>query len=125
MDAENSLSKLEFHQILERYKAKALSNAKPTELTLIPEHVSPRGLLDTSTQQSPENHSKTIKSPGGMASMLQQERRTQQTRMREFLKSVLNTAQPYVEKNKYFSDYGKLKKLKKGETSHQKVRTTR
>jgi len=49
MEAEKSLSKMEFHQILERYKAKALSNAKPTELTLIPEHASPRGALDTST----------------------------------------------------------------------------
>jgi hypothetical protein len=45
--------------------------------------------------------------------------------MREFLKSVLNTAQPYVEKNKYFSDYGKLKKIKKVETAQQKVRTAR
>jgi hypothetical protein len=49
MEAEKSLSKMEFHQILERYKAKALFNAKPTELTLIPEHASPRGALDTST----------------------------------------------------------------------------
>jgi len=48
MDGEKSLSKMEFHQILERYKAKAMVGAggKPTELTLIPENVSAR--LDTS-----------------------------------------------------------------------------
>lgn len=52
MDGEKSLSKMEFHQILERYKAKAMgsnqtSGGKHTELTLIPENVSAR--LDTST----------------------------------------------------------------------------
>jgi hypothetical protein len=49
MDGEKSLSKMEFHQILERYKAKAMgsNSGKPTELTLIPENVSAR--LDTST----------------------------------------------------------------------------
>ena len=47
MDAEKSLSKLEFHQILERYKAKAMKHTKPTELTLIPENVSAK--LDAST----------------------------------------------------------------------------
>ena len=49
MDGEKSLSKMEFHQILERYKAKAMGSngGKPTELTLIPENVSAR--LDTST----------------------------------------------------------------------------
>ena len=122
MESEKSLSKMEFHQILERYKARAMVNTKPIQLTLIQEQLSARG--DTSTQQSPEN-SKGIRSPRGMASMLQQERRTQQTKMRDFLRSVLNTAQPYVEYNKYFSGYGKLKKFKKVETSHQKVRTTR
>ena len=69
MDGEKSLSKMEFHQILERYKAKALGGAggKPTELTLIPENVSAR--LDTSAHQSPDI-SKTIRSPGGMGSVL-------------------------------------------------------
>ena len=51
LDGEKSLSKLEFHQILERYKAKAMSHAKPTELTLIPEKASAR--FDSSTIQSP------------------------------------------------------------------------
>ena len=57
--------------------------------------------------------------------MTSQERNAQQLRMRDFLRSVLNTGQPYVEKNKYFSDYRKVKKAKKGETALQKTRTTR
>jgi hypothetical protein len=34
---DKSLSKVEFHQILERYKAKAMAESKPNELSLIPE----------------------------------------------------------------------------------------
>ena len=39
-----------------------------------------------------------------------QQERMQRTKTREFLKSVMNAGQPYVEKNKYIAEMGKTTK---------------